>query len=99
MEGVRYEGEGCHLVVGDFTSCRIEIGVKLALHRESSFGRGSSNQLQDHRIAGKRLATPVLTDPGKEAMLNFVPLARSRRQMTDHERQASLIGQLLEFPF
>jgi hypothetical protein len=65
MEGIKYDGEGGHLFVGDLASGRIEIGVELALHRESSFGGGSSNQFQDHRVAGERLATPVLTDPGK----------------------------------
>jgi len=92
MEGVRYDRESGHLFVGDLASGRVEIGVELALYPQSGGGRGRRDEFEDHRVAGKRLATPVLTDPGTEAMLNFVPLARSRRQMADRDRQASLIG-------
>jgi hypothetical protein len=46
----------------------------LALHRQPSFGRGCGNQLEDNGVADKRLAAPVLTDPGEETMLDLVPL-------------------------
>jgi len=54
---------------------------------------------EDDGVVGERLAAPVLTDPGKEAMFNLVPFARSRRQVAHGDRQAGLIGELLQFPF
>src|ERR1019366_5614116 len=45
------------------------------------------------------LATPVLTDKGKRAVLDLVPLAGSRRQMTDGNPQAGFVRQLLQLHF
>ncbi len=99
MKGVWQDGKRSHLFIGHFTTRKIAIGVELALHRQARLGRGRSDQFEDHRVADERLAAPVLTDPGKEAMLNLVPFARSWRQVADGDRQAGFIGQLLQFPF
>ena len=93
------DGKRSHLFIGHLTTRKVAIRVELALHRQARLGRGRSNQFEDHRVARERLAAPVLTDPGKEAMLNLVPFTRSRRQVADRDRQASFIGQLLQFPF
>src|SRR6202140_4401653 len=56
-------------------------------------------QLDDHPIADEWLGTPVLADEGEEAVLDFVPLAGAGRQVADHDVEAELVGQLLQFAF
>jgi hypothetical protein len=99
MKGVWQNRECRHLCIRHLATGWVGIGVELALHSQSGLGCGRRDQLKDDGVALQWFATPVLTDPGKEAMLDFVPFARTRRQMADHDRQASLIGKLLEFPF
>lgn len=99
MEGMRQNGERRHLVIGHLALGRVRIHVELALDSQASLRGGCRNQLEDHRIAGERLAAPVLADAGKEAMLNLVPFARSGRQVADRDLHACLISQLLQFPF
>src|SRR5258708_17017701 len=99
VEGVWQNGECCHLFIGDLASGAVGIGVELALHCQACLSRSGSDQLQDHRVACERFAAPVLADPGKEAMLNLVPFARSRRQVANRDREVGLIRQLLQFPF
>src|SRR3989442_1876234 len=89
---------GSHVFIRYFASCWVEVGVELALHRQPSFGRGRGNQLEDHSVADKRLAAPVLADPGEETMLDLVPFARAWRQVADRDGESCLIGQLLQFP-
>src|SRR5438876_8586288 len=36
---------------------------------------------------------------GEEAVLDFVPLAGAGRQVADHDVEAELVGQLLQFAF
>src|ERR1700693_486053 len=99
MERVRLDGERGHLFIGEFAPCWVAVRVQLALHGQPGFGRGRSDQLEDHRVTGEWLAPPVLADPGEETMLNLVPFARAWRQVAHRDRQARLIGQLLYLPF
>jgi hypothetical protein len=78
MKGVWQDGKRRHLFIGHFTARKVAIRVKLALYRQTGLGCGRSDQLQDHGVAGERLAAPILTDPGKETMLNLVLFTRSR---------------------
>ena len=77
MEGIWHYADRGHLCIGHLTSRGVRMCVELALHRESPLRRGSSNQFQDHCVAGEGFAAPVLADPGEETMLDLVPLARS----------------------
>ena len=43
----------------------------------------------------ERFAAPVLRDEGEQAVLDLVPLARARRQVTDRDREAELVGEAL----
>src|SRR5713226_10361216 len=90
VERVRLDGEGGHLFIRYRASSRIALGNELALHRQPRFGGGGGNQLEDHRVANARLATPVLADPGEETMLDLVPFAGSRRQVADHDGETRL---------
>src|SRR5690242_4239143 len=99
MKQIWLKGQGGHLFVRDLTTSRIGVGVELALHGQSRLGRGCSNQFEDHSITDQRLRPPVLADPSKQTMFNFVPFAGSRWKMADADGEANLIGQLLQFPF
>src|ERR1700690_3288499 len=99
MKGVWQNGECRHLGIRHLPTGWVGSGVELALDRESGLGGGRRDQLEDDRVALEGFAAPVLTDPGKQTMLDFVPFAGPRRQMADHDRQARRISELLEFPF
>src|ERR1700716_549041 len=66
---------------------------------ETGFGGGRRDQLDNHPIADEGLGTPVLTDEGEKAVLDFVPLAGAGRQVADHDVEAEFVGQLLQFAF
>src|SRR5271157_1470897 len=86
--GIRYDNAAGILAV-----------VKLAAHGEAGFGGGGRDQLDDHAITDEWLGAPVLADEGEQAVLDLVPLAGAGRQVADHDVEAELIGQLLQFAF
>ena len=45
----------------------------------------------------KRFASPILTDVGKESMLDLVPLAGARWEMTNRYDKTGFVGELLQF--
>jgi hypothetical protein len=54
----------------------------------------------DNGSAGEQWsATPILGDKAKEAVLNLVPLARSRWKVADMHRQLDFISKLLQGDF
>src|SRR5437588_42954 len=73
--------------------------VESAAHSEAGFGGSSRDQLDDDAITDEWLGTPVLADETEEAVLDFVPLAGAGRQVADHDVDAELVGQLLQFAF
>src|SRR6266487_1908412 len=99
MKGVCNDEERAHLLIRYLAPRRIAVGVELALDRQPGLRGGRRDQFHDDGVIHQRLATPVLADPGEEAMLNLVPFARSRRQMADGDRQADFIRQVLKLPF
>src|SRR5258708_5880395 len=99
MKQIWLKGQSSHLFIRHFETSGIDVGIELALHCQSRFGGGCSDQLEDHSIAHQWRPAPVLADPGKQTMLNFVPFAGSWRKMANVDAKANLIGQLLQFPF
>ena len=85
-----------HLLIGDLDSFGIVSGVQGGLDAEPSLRGGIGNQVYDHRVARQGLAAPVLGDPTKHAMFDLIPLAGSRRKVTDTDLQIDLIRQLLQ---
>jgi hypothetical protein len=91
--------QGGHLLWGNLDSCRINVGVQLAANLQTVFGGGGGNQLDDDFVTDERFAAPVLTDEGKQSVLNLVPFASSWWQVTYGDLHSRFIGQLLEFHF
>lgn len=58
-----------------------------------------ADQADNGGEAHKRLAPPVHGDVGEEPTLDFVPFARARREVTDSDRVACPVGELLESHF
>ena len=73
----------CQLFLGYLHSSWVVPGVKLCFDAKPC-GRGrTSNQIDNGLIAYQRSASPVLRDEGKHTMLNFIPLARPWREVTN----------------
>jgi hypothetical protein len=56
---------------------------------KAGFGGGGPDQLDDHPIADECFGAPV---EGEEAVLDLVPLAGARRQVTDRDVEAELVS-------
>ena len=56
------------------------------------------NQAHDGGEVDERRAAPVHRDVREQPMLDPVPLACPRRKMTDRDRQARTVGELLQLP-
>ena len=72
---IRFKIDGSKLLFGNAATRRVEPLIQATMHLESGACGGSGNEFNNHLMGDKRLAPPILGDKGKEAMLNFVPLA------------------------
>src|ERR1700753_1757700 len=97
MEFVVGDVDRLHLLFGYLDTLWVEAGVHLTTGFEAGLGRGGSDQLDDHRVADQRLATPVLADESEQAVLDLVPFAGAGRQMGHRYCQAGLVGETLQF--
>ena len=79
MEGIALDVDGGHFGIADLDAFRVNVLVDVAGDGEAGVGRGGADQLDDDLVADERFAAPVLRDVGKEAVLDAVPLAGSRR--------------------
>ena len=86
-------------LVANLAALRIGVGVEFGLNLQAGGGRGIGDQVDDDLEADQGPPTPVLADVSKHAMLDLIPLARARRQVTDRDRQARIVGQALQFGF
>ena len=62
---------------------------------QASLARRMTNQIDDHIQTRQRLPLPVHRDMVEQPVLNFVPLARAGRKMTDMNRQTAFIRKFL----
>src|SRR5450755_1588950 len=71
---------------------RVQAGVDL----QAGAGRGRGYQVDHDLIAGQGLCTPVDRDVAEQAVLDFVPLRGPSRKMKHPDREADLVGELLQ---
>jgi hypothetical protein len=69
--------------VGDLDPFLVVAGVKAGVDLQSGAGRGRSDQVDDDLQALQRAPAPVQADVAEEAVLDFVPLAGSWREVAD----------------
>ncbi len=68
--------------IGLFDLERVPLLIELRLHLESGFSGGLFDKLYNYLMADKHPSAPVHVDVGKKPMLDFVPFAGPRREMT-----------------
>ena len=83
MERIAFDIEGSHFGVADFDAFGIGVGVQFAADRETGFGRGGGDQLDNRRAARQRSAPPVLRDMTEQAVLDPVPFRSAGRIVAD----------------
>src|SRR5258708_258719 len=88
-----------HLLIGDPDAPLVGIGVDLAFHSQACNCCSRGDEVNDDLMADEWLATPVHADKREKAVFDLVPLAGTRREVTDGDFQSGFVGQLLEFPF
>ena len=91
--------DGGDLRIGNLDPLGIFVFVQLGAHFEAGVGCGRGNQLDDCAIAAQRLAAPIDRDEREQTVLNFVPFAGARRQVTDRDRQLEFVSQVLKLDF
>jgi hypothetical protein len=99
MEFVLPERDLIQFVRRNFDAALIRFLVKTDFDCEASLRRRGCNQIHDGLIVRQGTPTPIHADVRKKAMLNLVPLARSRREVAHRYSQRLLIGELLQFSF
>ena len=99
VESARREPQGLHLLICDSDLLWVLLAIEQAAHGQALLGSGRGDEVDDRRVRQQRFSTPVLADEGEHPMLDLVPLAGSRWQVTYVYGQAGLIGESLEFPF
>src|SRR6266849_5995878 len=99
MEAVAFQVDAVHLIVGDSPAGGVFSAVQTTDNLKALGGRRPSDQVDDGFIVAQRLASPIRGDEREEAMLDLVPLAGARREMTHRQRPSRFVGQLLLLPF
>ena len=87
--------DALQFLVTDYNSSLVMIPVDSGAHRQTCFGRGVSNKVNNDSVGGEWTPAPVLADETEETMFDLVPFAGPRRKMTNLQAQAQVIGQLL----
>ena len=86
MEAVMLQLNLRHELVRHFSSFRIAMLVELAANTRSCCRARRCYQTDDYCQAYQGLTSPIRADVGEKAVLDLVPLAGPRREMTDRNR-------------
>src|ERR1700674_1371468 len=85
-----------HLLIRYFDSGFVLVDVQDRFHFQAAARPRSPNQVDDTFVTPKRLPFPGQTNEGEQSMLHPIPLARSRRVVTNGNRLPHLIGESLQ---
>src|SRR5437867_371448 len=91
IPGQVYRGK---LLVSYFAPSGVSPPIQTADHAQAFGRRRARNQPDNGFIVTKRLTAPVRRYERKEAMFNLVPLAGTRREVADADRQSCAIPSL-----
>ena len=80
MKCIARDVEGVHLGIGDLDALRVGAGIKFAPDPQAGRCGRRGDQFDYGNPAGQWLATPGLGDVAEQAVLDLVPLRRSRRK-------------------
>src|ERR1700687_3864745 len=96
MEFIALYVERLHLGIADFDALFVGRGVERALNFQAGFGRRRSNQLDYGHAIDEWSPAPSLRDVAEQAVLDLIPLRRSRRIVMDVEHEVRRVGELLQ---
>lgn len=98
MEVVADDPKLGKLLVGDrdLLALRIQGGIEGSVDHKPRAVARVGDEIDDDLQAHQRPATPVLRDEGEETMLDLIPLACARRQMTNADPETVLVGETLQ---
>jgi len=85
--------------IRDFPAGRVFPALQAAGYPETFGGRRTRDRIDDCLIIAKRLAASIRGDEREQPVLNLVPFACARREVTDGNRKARLIRKLLQLQF
>ena len=89
--------DGGKIIIEDFDTGRVGVGIEFASDFEAGLGLCCRNQLDDDGMTDEGLAAPVAGDEGEQAVLDPVPFACAGRQVAHGDRHAEIVGKLLQF--
>src|SRR5215217_8242 len=95
VEVVAGEVHGIHFRVRYLDARRIDVFIELATNLETGLRCRCGDELDDDLMADERLAAPVAGDEREQAMLDLVPLAGARWQVTHRNGNTEFVGELL----
>ena len=96
VEGISGKIEGCQFVIGNLEASWVGMAILESGHRQAFFGRRMRDELKNDLKGGEGLGPPIDGNEGKELMLDLVPFAGRRWIVSAGDREARLVGQLLQ---
>jgi hypothetical protein len=84
------------LLVGDDEFFGVGPLVEAGVDLQAGACGGRGDQVDDHLVADQGLAAPVLRDEREQAVLDLVPVAGARREVTDLDREPGVVGKALQ---
>jgi hypothetical protein len=99
MEFLSPDPELGHFFIRDFNVLLVYVLVEYGVNRQPLGRSRVSNQVDDRVQADKRPTTPVLSNVAEHTVLDFVPFAGSRGEVTHSNGQPRFIRQPLQFTF
>ena len=88
--------QGLHLGVRWHHACRVRALVELGLDPKPRSRSRIADQVNNRLKGPQRLASPILREVAKQAVLDLVPLARARQKMADVQAHTRLVSKLLQ---
>ena len=82
MELGRVDLYGREFGIANEQTFGVGVGVDLGAHPQAATRFGIGDEVHDHLMADQRVPTPVHCDEREQAMLDLVPLACARREVT-----------------
>src|SRR5271157_230703 len=96
MKVMRFEVERLHLFLGNLDSASVGSAIQTSFDSQPGLGRSSSNQIDDTTVVRQWPTSPICADERKQTMLDFVPFAGPRWEVTHRDRQFLLGREVLQ---
>src|ERR1035437_2358188 len=99
MELVLLQVHPPNFLIRHLPAGRVFPAIQTTSHLEPFGSRRARNQIHDRLIISKRLAAPIRGDEREQSVFHLVPFAGARWKVTDGNRKARFIRELLQLQF